>query len=134
MPSAPHTATAKASDQLQEFDRQLTTLIDSGYPPLAGLSTSAFRRLADPLRAGLDGSRSEGIAVVTHLPGILRERTWFSLLGSRCGDRRVTAVWVSKTRPKLGQCRAGNPRTWLGSASCGGRVTGSPGAVRQLAG
>jgi hypothetical protein len=228
MPSAPLTDTAPAPDRHQEFDRQVDTLIDRGYPAVAGLSTSAFRRLAEPLRTGLDGIASaagdgyvpfvlvvdertvglrdealamrmsagsgitdmtdadlrrfrpiegltvpdaglyllvdvdtgaeylnvtpdlalpgitgrgrspltvaEGIAVVTHLPGILRERNCFSLLGSRCGDRRVTAVWVSKKRPKLGWCWAGNPHTWLGSASCGGRLTGSPGAVQRLAG
>ncbi len=77
---------------------------------------------------------AEGIAVVTQRPGILRERNCFSLLGSRCGDRRVTAVWVSRRRPKLGWCWAGNPHTWLGSASCGGRSWKAPDAARRLAG
>lgn len=218
MSAAPFTT---APDQHQELDRQLTTLIDCGYPALAGLSTAAFRRLAEPLRANLEGTSpsadggslpfvlvvdertvglrdqalamrlptgsgitdmtdddlrrfrpiegltvpdaglylledvdtgaeylnvtpdlalpgitgrgrspltvAEGTAVVTHWPRILRERNCFSLLGSRCGDRRVTAVWVSKKRPKLGWCWAGNPHTWLGSASCRGRLTGPPG-------
>lgn len=219
---------ATALDQHQEFDRQVHTLIDRGYPALAGLSPAAFRRLAEPLRTGLRGATpaadsgpvpfvlvvdertvrlrdqalamrlpagngitdmtdddlrrfrpiegltvpdaglylladvdtgpeylnvtpelalpgitrrgrspltvAEGIAVVTHLPGILRERNCFSLLGSRCGDRRVTAVWVSKKRPKLGWCWAGNPHTWLGSASCGRRLAGAPGSAQRLAG
>ena len=30
-----------------------------------------------------------------------------SLLGSRCGDRRVTAIWVSMGAPRLGWCWAG---------------------------
>ena len=65
----------------------------------------------------------EGIALVTQHPELLRERNCFSLLGSRCGDRRVPALWVSKDgSPRLGWCWAGNPHTWLGSASCGGRV------------
>jgi hypothetical protein len=64
----------------------------------------------------------EGIALVTHHPEVLTERTCFSMLGSRCGDRRVTAIWISKGRPRLGWCWAGNPHTWLGSASCGGRL------------
>ena len=226
MPAVPFTTAA--TDQHQEFDRQVHTLIDRGYPALAGLSPAAFRRLAEPLRTGLHGATpaadggpvpfvlvvdertvglldqalamrlpagggitdmtdddlrrfrpiegltvpdaglyllvdvdtgpeylnvppelalpgisgrgrspltvAEGIAVVTQLPRILRERNCFSLLGSRCGDRRVTAVWVSKKRPKLGWCWAGNPHTWLGSASCGGRLTGAPGVAERLAG
>ncbi|GAA6623001.1 DUF5701 family protein [Scytonema sp. NUACC26] len=64
----------------------------------------------------------EGIAVITHYPDILKKNNGFSLLGSRCGDRRVTALWISKHQPKLGWCWAGNPHTWLGSATCSGRV------------
>ncbi|MEI2690845.1 MAG: DUF5701 family protein [Anaerolineae bacterium] len=44
------------------------------------------------------------------------------LLASRCGDKRVPAFWLSQNRPKLGWCWAGNPHTWLGSASCAERV------------
>jgi hypothetical protein len=65
---------------------------------------------------------SEGIALVTHRPDLLRKNACFSLLGSRCGDRRVTALWISKGRPRLGWCFAGAPHTWLGSASCGARL------------
>ena len=65
----------------------------------------------------------EGIAVVTHNPDLLGSGNRFSMLGSRCGDRRVTAIWVSQRRPRLGWCWAGAPHTWLGSASCGSRVT-----------
>ena len=64
----------------------------------------------------------EGIALVTQYPEIVRKNGGFSLPGSRCGDRRVTAMWISGGRPKLGWCWAGNPHTWLGSASCDGRV------------
>lgn len=64
----------------------------------------------------------EGIAVLTHFPDVLKTRNAFSILGSRKGDRRVPALWVSKGRPRLGWCWAGNPHTWLGSASCAGRV------------
>ncbi|HET8661651.1 MAG TPA: DUF5701 family protein [Micromonosporaceae bacterium] len=65
---------------------------------------------------------AEGVALVTHHPEILRTGTCFSMLASRCGDRRVTAMWVSAGRPRLGWCWAGNPHTWLGSASCAARV------------
>jgi hypothetical protein len=60
----------------------------------------------------------EGIALLTHHPEAVARNAGFSLLGSRCGDGRVTAMWISKGRPKLGWCWAGNPHTWLGSASC----------------
>lgn len=58
----------------------------------------------------------EGLALATHHPELLREANCYSLLASRCGDRRVTAVWLSKGRPRLGWCFAGAPHTWLGSA------------------
>lgn len=64
----------------------------------------------------------EGIAVLTHVPNLLRASNAYSLLGSRRGDKRVPALWLSKGRPRLGWCWAGNPHTWLGSASCAGRV------------
>jgi hypothetical protein len=64
----------------------------------------------------------EGIALLAHFPDIMEGHNAFSMLGSRCGDRRVTALWMSKGRPRLGWCWAGNPHTWLGSASCARRV------------
>ena len=64
----------------------------------------------------------EGIAVVTHHPETIARNDGWSLLASRCGDRRVAALWISKGAPKLGWCWAGNPHTWLGSASCAARV------------
>ena len=63
----------------------------------------------------------EGIAFITQFPDSLRKNNCFSLVASRCGDRRVPALWISKGAPKLGWCWAGNPHTWLGSASCAGR-------------
>ena len=82
----------------------------------------------DALPAILAGGRSpltidEGIALVIQRPELLQRRECFSLLGSRRGDRRVPALWVKSTgHPRLGWCWAGNPHTWLGSASCAGRV------------
>ena len=64
----------------------------------------------------------EGIAVATQHPESVAEGRGFSLLGSRSGDKRVTALWISERRPKLGWCWAGNPHTWLGSASCAARL------------
>jgi hypothetical protein len=41
--------------------------------------------------------------------------------GSRSGDRRVAAIWISQNAPKPGWCRERDPHTWLGTASAGGR-------------
>lgn len=64
----------------------------------------------------------EGVAFITVSPGSLEKNNCFQLLGSRCGDRRVPGLWISDRRPKLGFCWAGNLHSWLGAASCAGRV------------
>lgn len=64
----------------------------------------------------------EGIALLTHFPEKLQKNHCFSLAGSRSQDRRVPAIWLSQNRPRLGWCWAGNPHTWLGTASCAGRA------------
>ncbi|GGQ35160.1 DUF5701 family protein [Streptosporangium pseudovulgare] len=63
----------------------------------------------------------EGIAVITRFPEILVENKCFSPGGSRSGDRRVPALWISRNAPELGRCRERNPHTWLGMASAGSR-------------
>ncbi|MGW7280969.1 DUF5701 family protein [Streptomyces sp. NPDC054844] len=63
----------------------------------------------------------EGVALMTHVPRILVKNKCFSVGGSRSGDRRVPAIWISQKAPKLGWCWEGNPHTWLGMASAGGR-------------
>lgn len=63
----------------------------------------------------------EGIALITHFPETLVKNKCFSLGGSRSGDRRVPAIWISRHAPKLGWCWEGNPHTWLGMASAGSR-------------
>ena len=65
---------------------------------------------------------AEGLAVLVSDPGVLRARNAFSLLGSRAGDKRVPALWTSDRRPRLGWCYQGAAHTWLGSASCAGRL------------
>jgi hypothetical protein len=59
----------------------------------------------------------EGLAFITLYPESLASNRCFSLVGSRCGDKRVPALWISQGAPKLGWCWYGNPHTWLGSAS-----------------
>jgi len=64
----------------------------------------------------------EGLALLTQFPESLKKNHCYSLAGSRSGDRRVPALWISQLRPKLGWCWAGNPHTWLGTAFCAGRA------------
>ncbi len=64
----------------------------------------------------------EGIAFLVQFPDSLEKNNCFSLLASRSTDKRVPALWISQTRPKLGWCWAGNPHTWLGSASASHRT------------
>jgi hypothetical protein len=83
-------------------------------------------RPEDALRDLLAAGRSpltidEGIALVLQQPEAI-DRNWgFSMAGSRRGDQRVPAFWISEGRPKLGWCWDRNPHTWLGTASCAGR-------------
>jgi hypothetical protein len=65
---------------------------------------------------------AEGVALVTQRPDMLRKNKCFSLLASRCGDKRVPAIWISAGAPKVGWCWEGNPHTWLGAASAGIRA------------
>lgn len=94
--------------------------VDTGRELLDVTPDDAMPVLAADGRSPL--TLEEGLAVVLHHPGILKQANAFSMLGSRCGDRRVTAVWTSGGRPRLGWCWAGNPHTWLGSASCRSRI------------
>ena len=64
----------------------------------------------------------EGVATVLAHPAMLERNRCFMLSGSRRGDRRVPALWISRRAPKLGWCWDGNPHSWLGVASAGGRV------------
>jgi hypothetical protein len=64
----------------------------------------------------------EGIALVTLHPEVLEKNCCFMLAGSSRGDRRVPAIWISGSAAKLGWCWAGNPHSWLGTASAAGRL------------
>jgi hypothetical protein len=94
--------------------------VDTGRQTLNVTPDAALGTIQAEHRSPL--TLDEGIALLTHYPAILRTHNCFSMLGSRCGDRRVTALWVSDGRPRLGWCWAGNPHTWLGSASCAARI------------
>ena len=64
---------------------------------------------------------AEGVALTVVRPDMLRPNKCYSLMGSRAGNQRVPAVWISERRAKLGWCWDRNPHTWLGAASAAGR-------------
>jgi hypothetical protein len=105
---------------LPDGSAYLAVDIDTGKDTLNVTPDDALRLIETRDRSPL--TIDEGIAVITHCPEAVAKNAGFSLLGSRCGDRRVPALWISQRRPKLGWCWAGNPHTWLGSASCGRRM------------
>jgi hypothetical protein len=94
--------------------------VDTGPGTLNVTPDDALESIMSKNRSPL--TIDEGLALVMQYPEVLENRNAFSILGSRRGDRRVPALWLSKGRPRLGWCWAGNPHTWLGSASCGGRA------------
>ena len=100
--------------------------VDPGPDTLAQPPAEVLPRLVASGRSPL--TIAEGLSVLVSDPGVLRSRNCFSLLGSRAGDERVPALWVSARRPRLGWCYRDAPQAWLGSASCGGRF-GEPSAL-----
>jgi hypothetical protein len=100
-------------------DAYLLLGVDRGNATLNAVPTDAARRLAEQGRSPL--TLEEGIGVLLQWPHFLQPNHCFMMLGSRCGDRRVPAWWLSDRAPRLGWCWEGNPRTWLGFASCLGR-------------
>jgi hypothetical protein len=94
--------------------------VDTGADTLGSTPAAVAPQLAARERTPL--TVAEGLAVLISDPGVLRSRNCFSLLGSRCGDKRVPALWVSARRPRLGWCYQGAPHSWLGTASCAGRL------------
>lgn len=98
----------------------LVTDVDTGSATLSVRPDEALPTILAAGRSPL--TLEEGLAVATQHPEWLRERNCFEMLGSRAGDKRVTGVWVSAGRPRLGWCWGGNPHTWLGMASCATRV------------
>lgn len=101
--------------------------VDTGPDTLALPPRDVAPRLSAAGRTPL--TVAEGLALLVSDPGVLRSRGCFSLLGSRSGDERVPALWVSGRRPRLGWCDEGAPHTWLGTASCSARGTGGPAAA-----
>lgn len=115
-----------AEDDLPRFDliKELEVPAGPAYLLFDVDRGEEFRNLA--LAAAMEGMTAqdrlpltidEGLAFITLHPAALASNRCFSLVGSRCGDKRVPALWISQGAPKLGWCWYGNPHTWLGSAS-----------------
>lgn len=100
--------------------------VDRGNATLNAVPSDAQKRLAAQQRSPI--TVEEGICLLLQWPQFLQPNHCFMMLGSRCGDRRVPALWLSNQHPRLGWCWEGNPHTWLGFASCRGR---SPGVALQ---
>jgi len=112
-----------ASVDIPDRDAYLLVDIDTGQETLNVTPDNALNIILSAGRSPL--TIDEGVALVTHFPEILTDKkkyNCFSLLASRRGDQRVPALWISYGKPRLGWCWAGNPHTWLGSASCARRV------------
>jgi hypothetical protein len=100
-------------------DAYLLLDVDRGNQTLNMVPVEAEKRLAADGRTPL--TVEEGIALLTHYPDQLQPNRCFMMLGSRGPDKRVPALWLSDSRPKLGWCWEGNPHTWLGFASARAR-------------
>jgi hypothetical protein len=121
-PHEPPDFSAIDSVALPDSDVYLLLDIDRGKANINLPPDGALAQITAAGRSPL--TIDEGIAIVTHYPDFLMKNNCFSLAGSRCpGDRRVPAIWISRSRqPNLGWCWAGNPHTWLGTASCARRL------------
>lgn len=102
--------------QLPAGEAYLLLGLDRGNATLNAVPTDAEKRLAGQGRTPL--TVEEGTCVLLQWPLFLQPNRCFMMLGSRCGDRRVPAWWLSDRAPRLGWCWEGNPHTWLGFASC----------------
>ncbi|THA26090.1 hypothetical protein E4198_16540 [Streptomyces sp. RKND-216] len=108
--------------ELPDGDVYLLLDVERGEEFCGVVPGEAMKTVAERKRTPL--TIEEGVALVTHFPEVLAKNKCFSLGGSRCGDRRVPALWISRRAPKLGWCWEGNPHTWLGMASAGARSAG----------
>lgn len=102
-------------------DAYLATEIKSVGDTVGLTPEEATKRIREAGRSPL--TLEEGIALATHFPEAIAKNACFQMPGSRDGSKRIASIWLSKGAPKLGWCWAGNPHTWLGSASCGSRLT-----------
>jgi hypothetical protein len=101
--------------------------VQTGHETLNVTPAAALQKIIDAGRTPL--TIDEGVALLTQFSETLTDKenyNAFSMLGSRRGDKRVPAIWISYGQPRLGWCWNENPHTWLGSASAKGRLGRKP--------
>lgn len=86
-----------ASDQLTELHRQTETLVDKGYPALAGLSDDAFRALVTPLERQLPDQPF--VLVVTGALVPVDRLIEFTALNGKPGFTTMDVDDVARFRP-----------------------------------
>ena len=119
-PVGPDVFAPIAAVELPAASAYLAVDIDTGSATLGVRPNDALPILEAGGRSPL--TIDEGVALLTHFPDILQTHNAYQMLGSRAGDKRVPAIWVSYGQPRLGWCWAGNPHSWLGMASAATRV------------
>ena len=119
-PVSPENFSPIAQLTIPESPLYLAVNISTGHDLLNVTPNDALEIINDQGRSPL--TIDEGVALFLHNPDILQKQNAYSLLGSRSGDKRVPAIWISYGKPRLGWCWAGNPHIWLGSASCATRI------------
>jgi hypothetical protein len=109
-----------ATVELPDAPAYLAVDVDLGTDSRGVTPEQALRDILAAGRSPL--TLDEGIALVLQQPDVIVTNWGFSMAGSRRGDQRVPAFWISDGRPKLGWCWDRNPHSWLGTASCAQRV------------
>lgn len=112
--------TSTAEADVPDAPAYLVTGVERGEEFCGAVPSAAMDEVRARGRTPL--TIEEGIALAALVPGALAKNKCFSLGGTRSGDRRVPALWISERAPKLGWCWEGNPHTWLGMASAAGRT------------
>jgi hypothetical protein len=109
-----------ASVELPDAPAYFAVDVDLGTGTRGVAPEQALRDIRAAGRSPL--TLDEGIALVLQQPDVIATNWGFSMAGSRRGDQRVPAFWISDGRPKLGWCWDRNPHSWLGTASCAQRM------------
>jgi hypothetical protein len=119
-PVGPADFAPRAGTVLPESPVYLLVDVDTGADTLNVTPQDALPRIESVGRLPL--TIDEGVALLTQFPDVLRSHNAFQLLASRRADKRIPSIWASAGRPRLGWCWAGNPHSWLGSASAASRL------------
>lgn len=101
-------------------DVYLLADIDTGKSTLNSAPNDALKVILQDGRTPL--TIDEGVSLMLHFPEVITSQNAYSMLASRSKDKKVPAMWISYGNLRLGWCWAGNPHTWLGSASAVKRI------------